>query len=59
VKWRGSIVACIVGKGKFKGRHIYLILCDDGDRIWRFEDEMTKECEVDNSKILQLEMEEA
>jgi len=56
VKWDGVIVAIVEGKGKFAGRNIYLIKCKDGDRIWRFEDEMQKEIEVDNSKILNLPM---
>ena len=58
MSWKGVIVACIKGTGKFRGRNIYLIKGDDGDRIWRFEDEMEKEVKVDNSKIPGLVMEE-
>ena len=59
MNWKGVIVAYVRGFGKFEGRGIYLIQCDDGDRIWRFEDEMKKEVEVDNSKIPELIMEES
>ena len=58
MNWSGRIVARVRGKGKWAGKDIYLIECDDGDRIWRLEDELKKELEVDKSRILQLGMEE-
>jgi len=40
MKWTGTVVAIIEHVDKLPGHVVYLIKTDDGDRIWRFEDEL-------------------
>ena len=42
-EWRGTIVGRIHRVKGLKNEPIYLILVDDGDRIWRYESELTLE----------------
>lgn len=41
--WHGKIVGCMHRVKGLKAEPIYLIECDDGDRIWRYESELAFE----------------
>ena len=38
--WSGTIVASLYRVERLKDEPVYLIECDDGDRIWRYESEL-------------------
>ena len=48
--WRGEIVGRIHRVKGLKDEPIYLILVDDGDRIWRYESELKLEKETEGVK---------
>lgn len=42
-QWRGTIVGSIYRVNGLKDEPVYLIQVDDGDRIWRYESELSHE----------------
>lgn len=42
-EWHGKVVGRIYRVKGLKDEPIYLILVDDGDRIWRYESELSHE----------------
>jgi hypothetical protein len=42
-EWKGTIVGRIYRVRGLKDEPVYLILVDDGDRIWRYESELELE----------------
>ena len=39
--WRGTIVGRVSRAEGLKNEPVYLIMVDNGDRIWRYESELT------------------
>ena len=54
-KWRGTIVGRIHRVKGLRNEPVYLILVDDGDRIWRYESELTLEKVVPGMKEYSVE----
>ena len=59
MEWVGTIKACVVGHGPYLGKYIYLIETSDGDRIWRFEEELGGVGTIDRGEVLTMDMEGA